>query len=148
MGKLKDIICYDSPVSYYDHELRAGVDKWEYPERRDNLLLEFTITEMFAASKFAIARVRVTREQGGQEFYWKDDVRFDFAHEWTATGFRFSSITPPHECYVGMLEELDQKLGVVLRNAAEEIERRTRKFVNETTEDAVDNAIYQERNKS
>lgn len=148
MGKLKDTICYDSPVSYYDHELRAGVDKWEYPERRDNLLLEFTITEMFAASKFAIARVRVTREQGDQEFYWSDRVVLWFGRRGKVEkGFRFSEITPPHECYVGMLEELDQKLGVVLRKAAEEIERRTRKFVNETTEDAVDNAIYQERNK-
>ena len=59
-----------------------------------------------------------------------------------------SDITPPHEAYQYMLDELDQKLNRVLRNAADEIQRRTAKYMDEITEDAVDNAIYQERNKS
>jgi len=141
MGKLKDTLCDDPRVSYYDHELRSEVQTWEWPERRDNLLLEFTIKALAPYSRMAFADVRVTREQGGQEFYWADDVRIDFAHEWTATGFRFSSIIPPHEAYDHMLEELDQKLGRVLRNAADEIERRTRKFVNEITIDVISDVI-------
>ena len=145
MGKLKDTICYDSPVSYYDHELRAGVDKWEYPERRDNLLLEFTIKEMLPHARFVQIDMRVTREQHDEEFF--HGVRWIvFGDE--SGGFLLSDITPPHEAYQYMLDELDQKLNRVLRNAADEIQRRTAKYMDEITEDAVDNAIYQERNKS